>query len=200
MSRVVKQIFKRAVLKATLAPSADRHYVRQTMDRCIAAKITELRPEVKDAVEVSGDLRAGLGWRSYLNLQYPAFDLTAPPEPLPGPFDVVICEQVLEHVADPIRAVETLRGLCRDDGTLIVNTPFLLRVHGSPSDFWRFTEEGLALLLRRGGFDVEKVESWGNRTAVVTNLFGWTPNYRWLPRGSRSDFPLVVWAFAHPAN
>jgi SAM-dependent methyltransferase len=55
---------------------------------------------------------------------------------------------VLEHVPDPITATRNLLQLLRPGGHLIVNTPFLVRIHGSPGDFWRFTPDGMRLLLR----------------------------------------------------
>ena len=50
---------------------------------------------------------------SYVSLDYPEFDLCAPLAEQRR-FDVVICEQVLEHVDDPVAAVANLRGsACR---------------------------------------------------------------------------------------
>src|ERR1700733_15156392 len=56
----------------------------------------ELGPETLDAVEISGDAWRHLSWRRYEQLDFPEFDLCAPPRDLPGPFGLVICEQVLE--------------------------------------------------------------------------------------------------------
>lgn len=185
-----------------MASSSEDEYVRQVMNADIAERLAKLDPPRCSAVEVSGGLRRDLGWAFYTQLTYPDFDLTAPPGVLPGPFDVVICEQVLEHVADPDEAVRTLYSLTAPGGVVLVSTPFLLRVHRNPSDYWRFTVDGLRLLLIKGGFRIDSIRSWGNRTAVITNLFGgsgWTPAYRWLPRRSRDAFPTVIWAFAtHP--
>jgi len=41
--------------------------------------------------------------------------------PPPGQFDLVVCDQVLQHIPDPKRALNVLRGLTRLGGTLLVN-------------------------------------------------------------------------------
>ena len=43
---------------------------------------------------------------------YPEFDICAPVAE-PGRFDVVICEQVLEHVPDPLSRPRNLRSYAR---------------------------------------------------------------------------------------
>ena len=52
---------------------------------------------------------------------FPAFDLCAPLTETRR-FDVVICEQVIEHVEDPWAAVANLRELARPGGHVIVST------------------------------------------------------------------------------
>jgi hypothetical protein len=166
------------------------------MDEAISTKIRSLKVNDLSAVEISGNRLQDLRWASYEALAYPDFDLTEPPVDLPGPFDVVICEQVLEHVVDPATAVGTLYALTRPGGMVIVNTPFMVRVHDSPIDYWRFTPEALRFLLQQAGFKIESVDCWGNRVAVIVNLYGWMPAYRVLPMRANPDFPVVVWAFA----
>jgi SAM-dependent methyltransferase len=130
---------------------------------------------------------------------YPEFDICAPIAE-PGRFDLVICEQVLEHVADPLRAATNLRELCAPGGRVVVSTPFLVRVHELPAfdmrDYWRFTPRGLRTLLERGGLQVDEVASWGNRDCVSGNFDRW-PAYRWWHSlRNEPDLPVQVWAFA----
>ena len=79
--------------------------------------------------------------------ELPDFDLCAPIA-VERQFDVVICEQVLEHVVDPWGAAANLRELTTPGGHVIVSTPFLIKVHELPSfelrDYWRFTPRGFA--------------------------------------------------------
>ncbi|MGI9119209.1 MAG: class I SAM-dependent methyltransferase [Acidimicrobiales bacterium] len=148
-------------------------------------------------VEISAALHSDGGWRSFQSLSYPDFDLCASSPD--RTFDVVICEQVLEHVVDPWRAADTLHQLCRPGGHLIVSTPFLVKVHREPEDYWRFTPDGLRLLLGRAGFEVLQIRAWGNRPCVRRNFAHWAPQQRWRTLRNEADFPIVVWAFARRA-
>ena len=72
-------------------------------------------------------------------------------------FDAVICLEVLEHVANPFRAVKEIARVIKPGGILMLTTPFLLGYHGKSKklseiqshghsyypDYWRFTHEGL---------------------------------------------------------
>ena len=109
---------------------------------------------------------------------------------------MVICEQVLEHVVDPWRAARTLRQLSRPRGYILASTPFLIRVHEEPADFWRFTLDGLRALLGSADLEVERLESWGNRACVRANFRYWAPHRSWRSRRNESAFPIMVWALA----
>lgn len=172
--------------------------MREAMNRDLDGLFRSLPTKKVDAVEVSGNLRSELAWKSYTSLVYPEFDLCSS-SPTHS-YDFVICEQVLEHVPDPVRAVENLYALCRPGGTLLVSTPFLVRIHGSPDDFWRFTPNGMRLLLQRGGFDVDWVRSWGNRSCVRRNLGRWLLYQPWRSLKNEPELPMVVWALAHKAE
>jgi SAM-dependent methyltransferase len=179
--------------------SADEHWQRVVMIESVDAYIAALPPESVSAVEISGDTHAGKPWREFTTLDYPEFDLCAPLEEQRR-FDVVICEQVLEHVEDPWAAAANLRGLCTPGGRVIVSTPFLIKLHEvrmfMMKDYWRFTPRGLRTLLERVGLEVEEVQSWGNRECVVGNFTHWSAYRRWLPLRNEPDFPVQVWAFA----
>lgn len=47
----------------------------------------------------------------------------------------------LEHVENPIRAVDEIYQVLRRDGVVIVTSVFNFPIHDHPSDFWRFTPE-----------------------------------------------------------
>jgi SAM-dependent methyltransferase len=157
--------------------------------------VRALPVESHDAVEISGHFYGDYPWRSYEHWDYPQFDLCNP-SPMARSFDIVICDQVLEHVIDPITAVRTLYDLCRPGGHVVVGVPFLVRVHRAPGDYWRFTPDGLRILLERAGFAVSFVEGWGNRRCVKANFLVWARKPRWLPDVNEPEFPVNVWAFA----
>jgi SAM-dependent methyltransferase len=174
-------------------------WCRIVMNERIAAHLRSLMPARRSALEISGVSHSGYPWRDYTSSRYPDLDLCAPPEQLDA-YDVVICEQVLEHVADPWRASRTLYDLCRPGGHVVVSTPFMIRVHPTPFDFWRFTEDGLRRLLAEAGLVVDEVGSWGSKRAVRGNLRRFPRIRPWRSLRNEADFPLVVWAFAHRAG
>jgi SAM-dependent methyltransferase len=176
-----------------------RHWQRIVMNEAIDAHIRALDPRRLRAAEISGETHSGRNWREYTSLMYPDFDIGAPVAD-PGRFDVVICEQVLEHVPDPWTAAANLRGLCAPGGHVVVSTPFLVRIHELPAfdmrDYWRFTPRGLRTLLEGAGLQVEEVSSWGNRDCVVGNFDSW-PAFRWWQSlRNEPELPVQVWAFA----
>jgi SAM-dependent methyltransferase len=189
-----------ARLPAPPASTGADQWQRAVLNRAVAEHLAALDPPSCTAAEISGDAHAGLRWNRYVSLNHPEFDLCAPIADGLGPFDVVICEQVIEHVVDPCAAAANLRQLCSPGGAVVVSTPFLVRVHELPAyglrDYWRFTPRGLRLLLERAGLEVEAVGSWGNRECVVGNFDRWPAYRRWHPLRNEADLPLQVWAFA----
>lgn len=61
-------------------------------------------------------------------------------------FDCVFCTGTLEHVRDPKTAVSELHRILRGGGLVHIDVPFIQGFHPDPTDFWRFTLEGLRLL------------------------------------------------------
>jgi SAM-dependent methyltransferase len=194
--RVARAVERR--LRATVMRDGgpSDQWCRIVMNRSIREHLDSLKPEVCSAVEVSGTSYQDLPWQSYRATRYGDLDLCAPPPRLDR-YDVVICEQVLEHVEDPWRAARTLHDLCRPGGAVIVSTPFLVRVHPTPDDFWRFTEDGLRRVLEGAGLAVDETAGWGSKRAVRGNLWRFPPMRPWHSLHNEPDFPLVIWAFAH---
>lgn len=177
-----------------------KQWQRIAMNDSIDAFLDSLGTEGLNAAEVSGDAHASRRWREYTTLPYPDFDLLQPVEE-PGRYDVVICEQVLEHVPDPWLAVEHLRDLCAPGGHVIVSTPFLIRVHEEAilhdmKDYWRFTPRGLRIVLERAGLEVVEIESWGNRDSVIGDFDSWSAYRPWHSLRNEPNLPVQVWAFA----
>lgn len=186
-------------LRLPEASASSEHWQRTILNRSVAEHLARLGSERLRGAEISGDFHAGRPWGSYRSLDYPAFDLCRPPAEHDR-YDVVICEQVLEHVRDPWRAAATLSALCLPGGHVVVSTPFLIRVHELPAygmpDFWRFTPSGLRLVLESAGLEVDAVHSWGNRDCVAGNLDRWSAYRPWHSLRNEPDLPVQVWAFA----
>ena len=177
------------------------HWQRRVMNERVDAHLAALGTPSLDAAEISGDNHAEKPWASFTSLNFPDFDLCAElDEARCGRYDVVICEQVLEHVIDPCAAAANLRRLCAPGGHVIVSTPFLIKIHELPMyamhDYWRFTPRGLRTLLENAGLQVDSVESWGNRQSVVGNLSRWASYRRWHSLANNPETPLQVWALA----
>src|SRR5205823_7174212 len=98
---------------------------RIPLNRAVDEHLSSLDPRRLTAAEISGSAHAAKGWEEYVSLDYPEFDLCAPLTGQ-GPFDVVICEQVIEHVVDPCAAAANLRRLCSPGGHVAVSPPFLI--------------------------------------------------------------------------
>jgi len=61
--------------------------------------------------------------------------------------DLVICENVIEHVYESQRLLEESHRVLRKGGCLFLVTPFLFPLHDVPYDFFRYTEYSLRRLL-----------------------------------------------------
>jgi SAM-dependent methyltransferase len=71
-----------------------------------------------------------------------------------GTFDSVLCNAVLEHVADAEESIRELARVVRPGGHVVVAVPFLQPFHACPADFRRYTADGLGDLGRRAGLEV----------------------------------------------
>jgi len=61
---------------------------------------------------------------------------------------MIVCDNVLEHIEEPKKSVSEMRRVLKREGFLYISTPFLYPFHPSPSDFNRWTEQGLKYLLK----------------------------------------------------
>ena len=119
-----------------------------------------------------------------------------------GRFDLVISDQVLEHVqCPPIDAVAEMMRVLRPGGLLLVTTCFVNPWHPSPSDYWRFTQEGLALLVSDTSSSVSTGKS-GNPLIAFFGIRGqsvpaWPkhPLHR-LAFHTSPNSPTMVWVLA----
>lgn len=63
-----------------------------------------------------------------------------------GCFAHIECMSLLEHVKRPWLLAANLERMLEPAGTIFVTVPFIWKLHGYPSDYWRFTHEGIRLL------------------------------------------------------
>ena len=203
-ARAVLRIFVppryRPRLQKWLGPGSDVQWCRVVMNAEIEGFIRSLDCPSLDAVEISGNGSQGkYNFQSYRTAMFPEYDICEKPLARDA-FDLVIAEQVFEHVPRPDLAAANVLEMLRPGGVFVISTPFLLKVHGHPGDFYRWTEDGMRQLLETAGFGEVRTGSWGNRECLVADLtegLGWTvydPKLHSL--GNEPQFPIVVWAFA----
>lgn len=162
-----------------------------------------------DAAEISGKHGRRFDFRSYEVFRYPRYDICEGPfldeTGVPRQFDIVLANQVWEHLERPYAATQHVRRMLRPGGYFWLAVPFYIPFHGAPVDCSRWSARGLKNLLVEGGFDRDKVISrqWGNRHAAQRNLEpDWPPTYHpdTDDLSNEDDFPLVAWALAQKAG
>jgi SAM-dependent methyltransferase len=72
--------------------------------------------------------------------------------------DFVLSTQVLEHVEDPILYLQEANRILRKDGLLLLSTHGIWRYHPDPTDYWRWTGEGLKKIISEAGFQIIEVK------------------------------------------
>jgi SAM-dependent methyltransferase len=187
-------------LKRWLRPDGEVQWCRVVMNRDIARFIRSLDCPQIDALEISGaGSQDRYNFRSYKATNYPDYDVCN--EPLAHEkFDLVIAEQVFEHIPHPDRAALNIYQMLRPGGIFVISTPFLLKIHPMPLDLYRWTEQGMRQLLEVAGFNVLTTSSWGNLSCLFADM---TPDPQWTAYDpvlhslhNEPHFPIVIWAFA----
>lgn len=180
----------------------DEQWIRVVMQQKTQAMLAAIDTESTQVLEISG-----LTWAKffpperYSRLSFPQFDICRQrSEKL---FDLIVIEQVLEHVLKPAAALKNIEASLAPGGHALVTTPFLVRYHGHPHDCSRWTETGMRQMLLDAGFDDEGIESgsWGNRSCLRGNLGVWQ-RYHPMLHSLANDprYPLMVWALAKKSS
>lgn len=102
-------------------------------------KLSNLRPLFPNAPYIGCDVRSGSGVDRIEDAQDMSFSDSS--------VGTVLMFEVLEHLNDPHKAVAEAFRVLRNDGLLAVSVPFMYRLHGFPTDYWRFTASGVYQLL-----------------------------------------------------
>jgi SAM-dependent methyltransferase len=110
--------------------------------------------------------------RHHFRVRNHTASLYDPPRALRGPYEGVTCWDVIEHVPDPLAALDNLRALVAPGGYLFLSTPdagsLVARLMGrawhylDPEQHLHlFSRSNLGRALRRAGFDVLAFRSFG---------------------------------------
>lgn len=68
-------------------------------------------------------------------------------------FDALLCFNLLEHIYNYGNLIRESRRILRVGGTMIGFTPFLLKIHGSPHDHFRYSKTSLQKIFQDAGFN-----------------------------------------------
>lgn len=175
----------------------NKHWCRVVMDEETAKLIHSLPIASLKTLEISGEKWKSIGFKSYKSTSFPDYDVCQ--TILDEKFDLVIAEQVFEHLLWPYRAGRNIFNMLNEGGHFLITTPFLLRIHNYPVDCSRWTVTGMKYFLAECGFDLSQivVDGWGNRECAVANLDEWMPyNPKRHSLVNDPEFPLVVWGFS----
>lgn len=117
----------------------------------------------------SGPRRLNLEIKNIDKYYYEGVDIVADIEER-IPFDDstvsgLICDNVLEHLANPHKAVMEFKRVLKPKGLIYISTPFYYPFHPSPCDFTRWTKDGLIELFRE--FEIVEI---GVRSGPFSSL------------------------------
>lgn len=97
-----------------------------------------------DQTYIRADLSAGKSVDRVVDLTLPFEQVDAAFEGLR--FGTIFCLSVMEHCAEPFKMANNLTRLLAPNGKIAISAPFAWKFHGYPSDYWRFTHEGIKRL------------------------------------------------------
>jgi SAM-dependent methyltransferase len=104
-----------------------------------ADQSNDLRPIFAGRTFIGTDLRPGPGVDRIEDLRSLSFG--------DGEIGTALCIDTLEHCEDPLAACRELHRVLRPGGVCAVTSVMWFPIHAYPHDYWRFTPEGLRLLL-----------------------------------------------------
>ena len=119
----------------------------------LALPLVEIGARAAEGQEGDADLRAVFGAAEHIGCDIqegPGVDRIEDVHALTFADDsvgTIICLETLEHVRDPIRAVEEMHRVLKPGGVLAISSLMFFPIHAHPWDYWRFTPEGFEQLL-----------------------------------------------------
>ena len=104
--------------------------------------------------------------------------------------DIIISNQVLEHVNDEKLAVKEAYRVLKKGGTFAGSLPHISPIHLEPYDYRRFTSFGIIKLLKDAGFTNIKIESNGGvyNTVAYLILTNW---FLYKNKGKNQKFSII---------
>lgn len=123
-------------------------------------------------------------------------DIIKIPEP-DNSFDAILCTEVIEHVPDPIKALEELTRLLKPGGIIILTAPFISMTHFSPFHFCTgFNKYFYIEHLKRLGLKIDEMKPSGNFFDVMMQQLIIMPSIS--KKYSRNFLVFLQWFFIIP--
>lgn len=103
-----------------------------------------------------------------------------------GTFDSAVSVAVLEHLAEPLKALKECHRVLKPGGYALLGVPLTWHVHAAPEDYFRFTEFGMRHLLEQAGFEVVEIRPLSGIWITWATLFCY-----YLDRFNRGPFRRI---------
>lgn len=118
-----------------------RHAIKPGRTLVVGSKVYGQKPDRRKVYQnaIGVDLFEGDGVDVVHDLEN-----TLPPEL--GLFDHIDCCSVLEHCKRPWLMCQNIEAAMAPGATILLQVPFVWRVHNYPGDYWRFTTESFDIL------------------------------------------------------
>ena len=99
--------------------------------------------------------------------------------------DVVICSELLEHVASPQMVLSEVHRILKPGGRVLMTAPFLYPIHADPWDFGRLTDRSWRKVVEESGFVLTGIEKQGLFFSVMVDFLRlYVGESRFLGRGT----------------
>lgn len=87
-----------------------------------------------------------------------------------GPFNFILCTEVMEHVGDWNAALSNLFAVTAPGGKVLITCPFFYPLHEEPFDFWRPTYHALKARAEAAGFHMIHYAESGDGWDILGTL------------------------------
>jgi len=105
-------------------------------------------------------------------------------------FDYVLCTEVIEHVPEPLKAIEELSRICKRGGKIIITAPFTSGIH-QPFHFYSgFSPQFYEYAATKNNLEIKDFENQGDFFKLMSWFIMLSMQFR-LP-GSDSDIVNIV--------
>jgi len=111
---------------------------------------------LQDIDYINADIKSGHGIDVVL-------DLTKPLSLANDSFDSVLLFNCLYIFENPAQVLREVHRILSPGGFLLLITPFIFNEAPEPTDYWRFTSQGLRKILSESGFNDIKIIPFGER-------------------------------------